>query len=237
MVIFGYIALSMAMAIILLLGYRHGLSRLHSNRTVLNRKFAFAVGGLALWFIYVFLISWSGILKDFGLPPRFPILLILPAFVFIGITMVRNKESKIFDVVPTSWTIYYQSFRIVIESLFVATVAQGILHPEVTFQGYNYDIVFAGSALLVGWLAYGINRIPERVVLYWNYLGLAVIAVIIFLFTTTIYVPQFWGKEEVWANPAFGTFPYTLVPAFLMPSAVMVHIFSIIGLKRKLGKS
>jgi len=237
MIQFGYVALSLTMATILLLGYRYALNKLELPSSIINKRFFWACLGLISWFVYVYLISKSGIMQDFGLPPRFPILLILPAFTFIAIAMIRNKRSKIFEVIPTSWTVFYQSFRIIIESLFVATVAEGILHPEVTFQGYNYDIIFAITALIVGLGVYQFKWLSERIVLYWNYLGLGVIAVIIFLFTTTVYVPELWGKSETWASVDLTTFPFTLVPAFLMPSAVMIHIFSIIGLKRKLNRS
>ena len=182
MITLGYILLSVCIAIILLLGYRHGLNQLDLSQSTRNKRFIFATAGLVAWFAYIFLISNTGILKDFNLPPKFPLLLIFPAFLFTAIVLTKYKTSSIFTSIPTSWTVFYQSFRIAVESLFVAIVGIGILHPEVTYEGYNYDIIFSISALVVGILVYLLKVVPERVVLYWNYLGLVVIAFIIFLF-------------------------------------------------------
>lgn len=221
------------MIVFILLGYNHALKAINTPTTTRKKYLGRAWIGLFLWIAYAFAMAKSGILQSFELPPRFPIFLILPAFIFIGVFLHKYQDSDIIAAIPKSWLIYYQTFRIGIESLFLSSVAAGMLHPEVTFEGYNYDIVFAATAPVIAFLVFNRKWVSERVALWWNYLGLVVIAEIIFLFFTTIFFPSVWGSSEPLAPMDIVEFPFVLVPAFLMPSAVFVHILSIIQLRRK----
>lgn len=229
----GYILLTLLMALIILIGYYKTAKKTLSESTRKSHTIKIALG-LFLWFLYCFLLGISGFLQTFELPPRFPLLTVLPAFLFIGFFLKKHKDSAIIENIPTPWLVYYQSFRIIIESLFVATVAVGFLNPEVTFEGYNYDILFGLSAVIVGFLAFNRKVISNKGLLVWNYLGLVVIAFIIFLFTTTAFFPELWGSVETLAKKEAGSFPFVLVPAFLMPSAVFMHVVSIIQLRKKI---
>ena len=113
-----------------------------------------------------------------------------------------------------------------IESLFVWSVASNILHPNVTIEGYNYDMIFGLTALIMGGLYWKNPRKWTKVARAWNILGLIVIASIIFLFMTTIYVPEMYGPNVAPFPTAFTGYPYVLVAGFLMPSAVFIHVLS-----------
>ncbi len=230
---FGYVALTLLMIVIILFGYNHALKGANTPTDIRKKYLSRAWIGLFLWIAYTFAVAKSGILQTFDFPPRFPIFLIFPAFIFTGFFLFRYRNSDIIAAIPKSWLIYYQTFRIGIESLFIASVAAGALHPEVTFEGYNYDIVFAVTAPFVAYLVFNKKLLSEKVALAWNYLGLAVIASIIFLFITTIFFPSVWSSTEPLAPMNIVTFLFVLVPAFLMPSAVFMHILSIIQLSRK----
>ncbi|MGB1243143.1 MAG: hypothetical protein ACPG49_11520 [Chitinophagales bacterium] len=233
MIEFGYVALVITMATIIIVGYNYALKGANTPDDLRKKYLGRLWIGLFLWFAYTFAIAKSGLLQNLDLPPRFPIFLILPVFIFIGVFLYKQQKSPVIAALPKSWLIYYQSFRIVIESLFVASVGVGVLHPEVTFEGYNYDIVFAFTAPIVAYLVFNKKILSEKVALAWNYLGLAVISVIIFLFVTTMYFPAVWGSTESIAAKGFLEFPYVLVASFLMPSAVFMHVLSIIQLSRK----
>lgn len=187
---------------------------------------------LLLWQAYVFGISITGFLMDFSLPPRFPIFLVIPAFVFTGVFIYRNRNAKWITVIPPSWLIYIQSFRIIVETLFVLTVAKGYLHPEVTIEGYNYDMLIGLSAPVVAYLVFNRGLLSKNVAILWNYLGLAVLASVIFVFVTTIYFSSMYGISQEMLPMNFGSYPYTLVASFLMPTAVFIHILSIVQLRK-----
>ena len=129
------------------------------------------------------------------------------------------------------WLATYQTFRLILETIFVYSVAAGILHENVTIKGYNYDMIFACTSLITALIIYKTKQLPKQLLLAWNYLGLLVIAVIISLFITTIYLPEIYGPNTPIFPTDFGFYPYVLVPGFLMPSAIFIHVLSIIQLK------
>ena len=228
----AHVALAALMIIILILFAKKTIDRTFLDKNVRKRKLLLVAGGLLAWHVYLYLMSISGILDTLSLPPRFAIFLIVPAFIFTGIFLFKNRNNAWIQNVPESWLIFYQSFRILVESLFVASVAEGILHKNVTIEGYNYDMVFGFLAVVIGFLFIR-KMISKKMIVLWNYLGLLVIAFIIFLFTTTIYTPEIFGPDTLPFPQEFLQYPYTLVAGFLMPSAVFMHVLSIFHYKDK----
>lgn len=229
----SYVGLTLVMLIIIYFIGNYAIIQSTPDQKSRNRKKAILVIGLLLWQLYVYLIGTSGFLADFSLPPRFAILLILPLFAFTGIFLRINRNKFWIKTIPTIWITAYQSFRILIETIFVYTVAAGILHKNVTIEGYNYDMVFGYTAPIIAIIIYKSRELPKRLLLVWNYLGLAVISVIIFLFISTIYFPEMYGPGVGFSTTDFTMYPYVLVPGFLMPSAVFMHVLSIIQLRKK----
>ena len=189
----AYIGLTLLMNIILvLIGFR-AIKSFHSPSEIKKKKIILIIG-LLLWQVYVFTISKSGFLENFDFPPRFFIFLVLPLFIFTGIFIFRNRKNAWIDHIPQQWLFYYQSFRICIESLFVATVAQGILPKLVTIQGYNFDMIYAFTIPLIGFLIFQKKVLSHKVAGFWNYLGLAVIASIIFFIHIVHFLTSFIWK-------------------------------------------
>ncbi|MEP1307499.1 MAG: hypothetical protein ABJK11_12425 [Balneola sp.] len=228
----GYIGLSVIMVIIISLFGSKAINETTRNTGKAKKKKIKLISFLLLWHLYIFLISQTGILQSFEFPPKFVLLLILPVFIFTGIFIYKHRNSDWIHAIPSSWLVYYQSFRIVVETLFVFSVAQGILHANVTIEGYNFDMVFAFTAPLVGVLVYRFNIFSERAIIWWNYFGLIVIAFIIFLFNSSIYLPEIYGSDAPLMPIEFTAYPYIIVAGFLMPSAVFMHVLSIVQLKK-----
>jgi len=222
----GYIGLSVIMTMVLL-GIDLKATQKSNIRPPVKLLYA-----LLAWHLYIYLISLTGIIENLDFPPRFALLTILPAFLFVGWFAYKVKNLEWLTAIPPHWLIFYQSFRIGIETLFVFTVSAGLLHPNVTIEGYNYDMIYAITAVLAGFLVLKGNY---KVGIAWNYVGLLVIASIITLFQLTIYVPEVFGPGTEEFPAGFLQYPYILVPAFLMPSAVFIHVLSIVQLKRKLN--
>lgn len=223
----SYLGLSLIMTIILISIGFFSLNKSEKDKSKLKKKKSRIVVGLFLWHIYVYVLSKSGFIADFSFPPRFALLMILPLFIFTGIFIYRNRNSDWVKVIPKHWLVFYQSFRILIETIFVYSVAAGILNHHVTIEGYNYDMVFAYSAPILGLLVYKWKDINPNIILIWNYLGLLIIASIIFIFMSSIYNPSLFGESDVLIPIEMTSYPFTLVAGFLMPSAVFVHVLSI----------
>lgn len=229
----AYILLNIGLLIGLILIGKYAINRSVTDELEQKKKLRKLIFFLLLWQAYVFAISITGFLQDFSLPPRFPIFLVMPAFLFTGIFIYRNRNAKWITVIPQSWLVYIQSFRIIVETLFVWTVAEGLLHPEVTIEGYNYDMIIGFLAPIVAYLVFNKKILSTKIAIAWNYLGLTVLASVIFVFISTIYFPQFYGSEQPIASTDFGAYPFTLVAAFLMPAAVFIHVLSLVQLGKE----
>lgn len=227
----AYISLTVVMLIILVIIGFKTINKTFIDQAKANNKKKILIVGLVFWQVYVVAMGYSGVLDNFEFPPRFFLFLILPLFIFTGIFIYRNRNNEWIKNIPEQWLIHYQTFRIIIESIFVFSVAQGILNKEVTVEGYNYDMIFAFTAPIIGYLLYK-KILPRNIAILWNYLGLVVIAFIIFLFLSSVFNPQLFGSEEMILPKAAVQYPYVLVAGFLMPSAVFIHVLSIIQLAK-----
>jgi len=226
----AYIALNLFVIFLLI-----GIGFKAIDKTDKKRKILL-VGALVVWQIYMYVLGSSGILMDYSFPPKFALLMIIPIFAFTAVFAYKNKDSEWLLKIPAAWLIYFQSFRVFVEILFVYTVAEGILHTEASIEGYNYDMLLGASAPIIALLVFQKKILSKKALVWWNLLGLTVFASIIFVFMTSLYLPQMYGSDIALLPKAFGQYPYMTVPGFLMPAAVFIHVLSLIQL-RKMAKT
>ena len=228
----GYIVLTLATLIFLLIIGNKAIKSTSGNR---GKDRIILYSGLLFWQIYIFIVCWTGFLKSYEFPPRFALLLILPLFIFTGVFLYKNRNKKWIQAIPEHWVVYFQSFRILVETLFVFSVIEGVLNYHVTIEGFNFDMIFGITAPFVAFSAYSSSKklISKKGVVLWNYLGLVVLSSVIFVFVTCIYVPGIYGSDVPLLPLVSMEYPYVLIAGFLMPVAVFLHVLSLVQLTRK----
>ncbi|WP_425391864.1 hypothetical protein [Ekhidna sp.] len=227
----GYIGLTIAVCVLLI---QFGFTAIDKgfDTSKRKRKKTQLVVGIILWQIYLILVGSSDFIQSYSFPPRFALTMIIPAFIFTGVFVYHNRNEKWLLHLPTRSIFYFQSFRILVESLFVASVSAGILHKEASIEGYNYDMVYAITVPIVGLIAFSGKSTNLKLVKLWNYLGLLVLATVIFVFMTSVYKPDLYGANEPLLPLVAMTYPYMLVAGSLMPVAVFMHVLSIAQLNK-----
>jgi len=226
----GYLILTLVTIIFLLfIGFR----AINATSSKPKRDKIILIFGLAIWQSFILALSSTHILKSYEFPPRFAIAFILPSFIFTGVFLYRSRNRKWIRAIPESWIIYFQSFRVLVETLFVFSVAQGILNYHVTIEGYNFDMVFGFTAPIIAYAVYTKKWLSKKAALLWNYVGLGVLASVIFLFITVIYKPEIYGSDVPLLPLDAFAYPYVLIAGFLMPVAVFLHVLSILQLRKK----
>lgn len=228
----GYLLLTLTMAAIVIHAYYRLLIKSGHRHGAALRKVIPIMGVFMLYLLYNAVLGKTNFAGNFSLPPRLFIFVILPSFLLIFFIIKRLYKSKMLYLLSPQKLTVIQLYRVAIELLFIGSVHAGLLNREVTFEGYNFDLLFAISSLFIYVLVYQYKRVPEKIIVYWNYLGLAVIASILFLFTTSIYFPVFWGTTTPLMPAGFAGFYFLLVPSLLMPLAVFIHILSIVYFKK-----
>ncbi len=199
-----------------------------NNKSIILKFLVILIG----WNIYLYAMSQTEFIKDFSFPPKFFLFLILPVFIFTGLFTYQNRNKKWLQAISPQTLFYVQGYRLFIELLFVFTVAARLIPPHVTIEGYNFDMIFATITPIIGYLTFNKNILSTKFALRWNFLGLMVIASIIILFQTSIYLPELYTSDIV-ITTKFVSYPYVLVPGFLMPLAVFIHVLSITQLYQR----
>lgn len=225
----GFISLTaFTVAFLVLIGWKAAESE---GGQVLRKKFIILVG-LLVWQAYILVVSSFKAIQSYDFPPRFALAFIIPAFLFTGCFLYVNRNRLWISRIPEQWIIYFQTFRVLVETMFVFALAEGVFHKEVTIEGYNFDMIFAFSAPLMAHLVYSKRLLSRRVLVYWNFIGLGVLASVIVLFLTSIYAPALYGSEIPLLPLKSMTYPYVLIAGVLMPTAVFLHVLSLIQLSK-----
>lgn len=226
MIKISFILLTAVMAIVFVAGFNlaaSGAMTAEHRKQLIKNLVLF----LACWLAYVTFISLSGILQTARLPPRIPLLLILPLFSVMIFFFRTQTFRQLLDAIPQHLLIYPQIFRIAVELLLLAMCREGIVPVAGTFEGYNYEIVIAITALAIGYVAQRKKRSLQVVLIAWNLGGLFTLATVVFIMVSHAYFPEIYSNPEQLSIQKFGAFPYTLLAGFLMPLAVFLHICSL----------
>ena len=121
-----------------------------------------------------------------------------------------------------------QSFRIVVELWLAAAHGAGAVPVEMTFRGHNFDIVTGVLALALGLWAMR-RRLPRGVVLAWNVLGLALLAVVVATAGASAF--GFVATTPRLTLPV--TWPGVWLPAWLVQLALLGHLLVFRALARR----
>lgn len=98
---------------------------------------------------------------------------------------------------------------------------------SMTFVGGNYDIVIGLSAtLLVLYVLLTQRQLPMRLLRVWNMVGLLFLLNIVVTAVLSAPLPfQTFAFDQ--PNVAVMEFPYTLLPAFIVPVVCLAHLLSL----------
>lgn len=229
----AYLTLTLVVCFLLTFIAFYAINSTFESQKRAKKKYL-VVFGLLSFNLYIYLLAISGFIQTLTFPPRFALTMIFPAFAFTGVFLYKNRNSDWVMNIPKHWLFYFQSFRILVESIFVMSVTAGVLHVEATIEGYNFDMAYAITIPILGFLIFNGKALSLRTALIWNYVGLLVLASVIFVFMTTIFAPQIYGSDTPLMPLEGLAYPYVLVAGFLMPAAVFIHVLSVVQLRRAL---
>ncbi|MDB6140375.1 MAG: hypothetical protein JWO94_3447 [Verrucomicrobiaceae bacterium] len=183
--------------------------------------FAFGTRTSALftvgWLFMTGLAASSGWLANFStMPPHFSLLLgpALLLAVWLGV----STAGRSLVLLPVSVLIGFQAFRILVELLIHQAVAQGIAPVQMTWTGMNWDILSGVTALIVAPLA---GRLPKKVLLGWNIMGLGLLLWIIGV--ALLSMPTIFQRLHP-SNTWVAALPFVWLPTVLVPCALLGHV-------------
>ena len=181
------------------------------------------------WLILMSTISLTGFFQNTNtIPPRFLIVLI-GNIAFIAFPYASLKTVAL----DYRYAMLVHALRIPVEiTLYFLFLRKQV--PEImTFNGLNFDIIIGISAILIFFLSQSFKvNLGKKTLLIWNIIGLLFLMNIVVIAILSAPLPfQQLSFEQ--PNIALLSFPYILLPSFIVPFVILTHIIFIKQLTKR----
>lgn len=172
----------------------------------------------ACWVALVSGAAASGVLARFDARP--PPLAALMVFTIAGALWVGTSHRTAFvpKATPIVWLVGLQAFRLPLELVMHQAAHAGVMPVQLSFEGFNFDIVTGTTALVLAPFA---DRVPRAVLVAWNALGAACLLVIGWIAIATAPFVAAFGPGSV--NRWVAWIPFVYLPAVLVFVAIAGH--------------
>lgn len=161
--------------------------------------------------------------------PKLPIAIFAPVIIGLFVLLRSKSIAAVLDATPASWLIALQVYRI-FGGIFLASWASGTAAGAFAWPAGIGDMLTGILALPVALrLASGAEN-GRSAAIAWNIFGLLDFAVAVTMGTLTTPGPlQILGLD---IPPSLLAYPSVMIPAFAVPSSILLHALSIRQLRR-----
>jgi hypothetical protein len=188
-----------------------------------------------LWLAVVWKLALSGAFQPVPLvvrPPRLPIAIFLPLIVALPLLLRSRTVAAVLDATPPAWLIGLQVYR-VFGGIFLVNWVHGTAASVFAWPAGIGDMLTGITALPIALAVASGTAAGLRAGLMWNIFGLIDFAVAVTMGTLSSPGPlQLFGFDIPLS--VVGTYPTVLIPAFAVPSSILLHALSIRQLRRVL---
>jgi hypothetical protein len=220
LVFFGIPGLAVLVLGLWVLGVAAAERRLGASAGKVWRRAALAGLGSAAWAGLTLLAAQRGLLARFDARP--PPLLVLLALTLLGaVLLARSGVGERLALGLPLWALVgFQVFRLPLELVLHRAALDGTMPVEMSFSGYNFDILSGASALLVALVL--VRRPDRRLALLWNIFGLLLLANIVLIAIAATPVFHAFGRDHL--NTWVCQSPFVLLPSVLVMAALLGHV-------------
>ena len=185
-----------------------------------------------LWLAAIWAFAVAGVfIPSPGAIPIVPLAIFLPVIVG-AIVLARSRTiGVLLDAVPSTWLIALQAYR-VFGGIFLVGWARGELASAFALPAGTGDMIVGLLALPVAvYLAAGATA-GRSLGIAWNILGLVDLAVAVLMGMLTAPGPlQIIVPDR--PNTQLMAYPTVMIPAFAVPSSILLHVLSLRQLRRR----
>ncbi len=199
-------------------------------RYVATGRALIGIAIILVWLGYAGVMGYVGIVGD---PTRMPpgiFLMLTPIIAFIAIVLGRSPVGRsLANTIPLATIFALQVFRVGVESTLSALHDLGLTPRLLTLAGGNVEILVGLSAPLVAYAATQ-GAGGRRIALAWNLLGLFSLLNVATRAVLTAPGPLNVIHAEL-PNVAMGMYPFSFIPGFMAPLAMMLHVIAFRSLR------
>ena len=179
---------------------------------------------IASWMAVTAIAAASGQLARFDRVPPPLALLIASVFTLAFGAGLSPLGGRLAAAVPLARLVEVQAFRLPLELVMHRAATLGIMPPEMSYSGYNLDIVTGAGALALALLLRAGVRVPRAALWTWNVWGLWCLAVITVVAVASSPMARAFGDDPRHVNSWVLFFPYVWLPAVLVTVALAGHL-------------
>jgi hypothetical protein len=187
---------------------------------------------LAGWLLGAFLLGYQGFFRA-DPSSSFPniIIALIPLAAGYGLLLVSPTFRSIVVAAPPHWIIGVQVYR-TLGALFLILYAGGHLPGEFALPAGVGDVLVGSTAPIVVYLFVTRHPWARPAALLWNIAGMADLVLALTLgFLSSPGPFQLLARDT--PNVLIATFPLILVPTFAVPLSLLLHMFSLHGLRNQ----
>lgn len=189
-----------------------------------TRRWTMGTSGFVIvWLAATAILAARGKLSDWSQFPPPVMKLFTTATLLTIFYAFSHIGSRLVDGLSVASLVGFQAFRIPVEIILFLWFRYQIVPVQMTFEGWNFDVLSGLSACVVAWLA-AHDRLPRWGLLLWNVIGLGLLIniVTIAVLSMPTSLRMFFTEP---ANIIVTTqAPYIWLPVFLVQAALFGHL-------------
>lgn len=183
----------------------------------------------SFWLAVVGIISATGVFQnEKALPPRLLFVIIPSAlYVIYFYKKLHLQKSGLF------YLLAIHTLRLPVEIVLYRLFLKGKIPVIMTYKGWNFDIVIGTTAiLLLVYVVYTKKELKTTFLIIWNIIGVVFLSIIVTIGMLSAPSPiQQLAFDQ--PNMAVLQFPFTFLPAVVVPIVLLSHLLSLKYLKNK----
>ncbi|TCL64122.1 hypothetical protein [Rhizobium sp. BK251] len=221
-----------AVHLIVLAGAWAGLSR--TSLTASQRRSTWLAISIPLTIWHG--VAWAIVARGLLLPgvtaiPLLPIMIVVPATLVIVLLWRSSRIGTLLDAMPASWLIGLQAYR-VIGGVFLVNWLVGTTPGLFALPAGTGDVITGLLALPTAIALARGKPGSTRSAVIWNFIGITDLAVAVTLGALTSPGPlQRFAFDH--PNLSTGAYPMAIIPAFTVPTSLILHALSLRQLLRR----
>jgi hypothetical protein len=219
----GIAAVAVALAIAGAIAYAQAGKALGEDAATRGRRFWTALAVLAGWLALTGGIAASGLLTDFARRPP-PIMFIVMGTAAAGLAVGLSPVGRrLVTGLPFAALIGLQSFRLPLELVMHRAAREGIMPIQMSFSGWNFDILAGATAIVVAVLA-GKGRAPRPLLAAWNVTGALLLVNVAAIGVSSLPMFAAFGAAPERLNTWLAYFPYVWLAPVMVAAAMAGHL-------------
>jgi hypothetical protein len=179
-----------------------------------------------LWLAVIWGGAVNGVFRPGTVPfPLLPIAIFLPVIIGTPILLRSKRVGQVLDAMPSTWLVALQLYR-VFGAIFLVGWVRGVAPGAFALPAGIGDVITGLLAVPIAISLAAGTLEARKAAIAWNIFGLADFAVAVSMGLVTSPGPFQLIVPSVPSIGA-GTYPTVMIPAFAVPSSILLHALSL----------